>query len=268
MANNHVIGDISVFSAGGVSLLGIVEDVAFDITEDQKDVSLTNRFRSSAQGLKLDATIKATIMSTLSAPDRVSHLNLTALSLGDSLLGVVTRLKFSSNMEKLTKAGVGSWWKEHQIVGGDFMAEVEIEGTTDTFAPYIADAVSLTGADRNATLDFTLNAIAYTLPMRMETIGFGTNRRGFQVLKIALKGRDPDTGTYPTAPVGTTSIVEKAINDPATVLAYSFTSKAADGFTLAGNMVWDSMEFEVVDGEIVNIQYNWSNTGTPTAGAT
>lgn len=268
MANNHVIGDISVFSAGGASLLGIVEDVSFDIKEDQKDVSLTNRFRSSAQGLKMDATIKATIMDTVGAPVRVSHLNLTALTLGDNILGVVSRLKFSASMEKLTKAGVGAVWKSHQVVGGDFMAEVEMEGTTDTFAPFIADAVSTTLADRNAILAFTLNAVAFEIPMRVESVGFGTNRRGFQVLKIALKGRDPDTGTYPTGPAGTTSLVQKAINDPATELVYAFTSKSADGFTLGGNMIWESMEFEVVDGEIVNLQYGWVNTGTPTAGAT
>jgi hypothetical protein len=266
---SHYTGDVSLYTLDGTSVLATYENVTLEVTEDQVDGSSIGRMGKTAQGVKLSGRIDTSLMSTFSTPDRVSHLDLSAMALGaTSYLASLRRLRLSGSYEQKMRAGVGALNVRPQNVKKDYAASAEFDAD-DTVASAIMIAMaSPTYANRNAVLGFTLNSIAYTFPMRMQKAGVRVQRDDLQLVTLDLAGRSPDSGAYPTAPVGTTSLLEKAINVPETAIAFAFTSKAAGGVAMSGSCIFSSFDIEINDGELVRSQYSFNTTGAWTVAAT
>jgi hypothetical protein len=259
------IGDISVLSAASIDLLGIFENVTLALTAAKTDVSLTNRITKSNQTTKKSGRISTRVMTTISDSLRVSHLNLTAMTLdGTNVLAYVRSMTFNGVFEHQMASGIGEMFEKPEVVQKGYTATVEIEADTDTIAAFATNAASTTGADSDMVLTFTINAIAYSFKMTMDEFEYGTERNGMQMATITLSSRDGDTGASPTAPTTSTVLLDKALNDPRTLVAYSFTGKSADSFNAAGNMCWDSFGFTVTDGEVTYIDYAWRTNGAMT----
>jgi hypothetical protein len=269
MALVHQIADLSVFSAGGTSLLGDIESVEYTVDETQVDGSKTSRLGKNMNGVKLEGKIRTSLLSTISGTQRVSHLNLTAATLNSvNYLGLIRNFKFSATYEHQRRAGVGSWFMRNQVTAKHFTASFDLDCEDSIASVLMIAAHSSTYGNREMVLSFTLNSVVITLPTRLKTVAFKTERDGLQVLSITVEGSDPGTGNYPTAPTTSATLLTKALNDPTTEIAFDLTSKAASGFDVTGTMTWDTMDFEVADDGLVKTNYSWMSYGTVTASAT
>ena len=269
MALVHDVGDISVYTVGGIALLGLFEDVTYSVEETQVDGSAMARLAKCAQGTKLAGSFDCKLMSTKSSPVRVSHLDLSAMSLGGtSYLAVLRSLSFKGSFEAKDKAGIGSLFKNSQNVKKDYSADVELDCADGTASALMTLMHSVTATDRNVALALTLNAVGITVPMRLQKLAHSGSRNELQVLKGSLMGRDPGTGAYPTAPTGTTTLLEKAFNDFRTELAFTYTSKTTNGFSVTGNCIFSSFGFEIQDEALEYESYSFASVGTVTNSAT
>lgn len=265
----HDMGTVSVFSVGGNSMLAVYEDVSYDIEETQVEGSIIARPGETPQGVKLGAKIATNLMSTISAPDRVSHLNLSVATIGGvSYLGLIKSLKFSGSYTQKMRAGVGAWFKRPQNVKKAYSISVVLDCDDAIASAFMIPMHSTTSADRNMILSITLNGIAITLPCRLQKATSGAKRDELQEISLELVGRSPDTGNFPTAPTGTSTLLEKAFNDWKTALAFEYDSAVAAGFTVSGSMIFSSFSFEIADEQLVSTSYAWDSYGTVTAAAT
>ena len=114
----------------------------------------------------------------------------------------------------------------------------------------------------------TQNSDVITVPSRFKTVSVKGQRDDLQVLSISAEGRDPGSSLYPTSPTTTSNLLRLSLNDPFTPVAGTFTSKSVNGFSATGNWLFDSMNFEVADDQMVKTNYTWVSTGTITASAT
>lgn len=266
MALRDQIGDISIFSVNSVNLLADINNVTFTIDENQADGSAVARAGMTMVGTKLSGTIATEILSTTSSPDRVTHLNLTVFTIGGvDYLGEVRSIDFQGTFTQVQQAGAGEWFTKPQNVKKDYSATVEIDVTSTYAEDFMTLMASTTGTDRNVVLSLTVNAVAYTLPMRLKTVALGAQRDDLQRLTLTLTGHDPGSSNYPTAPTGTVGLLAQAFNAPFAEMAFEFESKAANGVNLAGNCVFQSFGFRIEDDALVTTNYTFSTYGAVTS---
>jgi hypothetical protein len=269
MALVHDVGDISVYTVGGVALVGLFEEVTYSVDETQVDGSAMARLGKCAQGTKLKGHFDCKLMSTKSSPTRVSHLDLSVFTLGGTdYLAVVRSISLKGTYEAKAKAGLGSLFMRPQNVKKDYSADVELDCADGTASALMTLMHSATASDRNVALSFTLNGIANTIPMRIQKIAHKGSRNDLQVLSVSLMGRDPGSSAYPTAPTGTTTLLEKFYNDFRTELAFTYTSKTASGFSVTGNCIPASFEISIQDEALEYENYAFDSVGTVTNAAT
>lgn len=265
----HDIGDISVYTLGGIDLLGVFESVTYSVEETQQEGSIMSRDGETPQGTKLAGRLDTGLMSTISAPDRVSHLDLSGFTVGGTdYLAVLRSLKFSGSFQQRLRAGVGAWWKRPQNSKKAYKASVSLDCDDSVLSALMIAMSSTTYADRNKTLSFVLNGVTITLPTRMSRVEHTGQRDDLQMVTVDLVGRSPDSGSYPAAPTGTSTLLEKAFNAFQTELAFTFTSKAASGHSVTGNCIFNSFEFSVEDEQLVLNRYVFDTFGAPTSSAT
>lgn len=270
MAARQLTGDMSLFSLGGSSYLGLFRNVklagTFDTVESRPAVNLASR----AQVVKKGGVLSTELMSVVSGSAKVSHLDLSVFTLdGSSWLGAISG-KFSGSFEHKEADGPGTIWKYPLVVSKDY----EFSGTikvpaTGGIQAMMVDAWSATAADNEWVVTFTVNGVAITLPMVLTSAEVVFEEAGIQTVAITMKGQGPDnTATaYPTAPTGTTSILEKAFNAPKTAIAWALTSHATEGLAYSGNAVIQSFEIGIEDGALINIAYAYATQGAVTATA-
>ena len=264
--STHITGDLSVWSVGGGSLLATVASVSAEFTEKQVDGSSIARLGKSNQGTKISGAISTSVMSTIAAPDRVSHLDLTSASLnGNPYLGDLASLTFKGTMENKMRAGVGAMFERPVVTKKDYSASVELDATLATTSQIAVAMLSANYSARDVALALVLNGVAVSLPMRMSKLVHKFERDDLQRLALDLTGKDPGTGAYPTAPTASGSLLERALNDPTSPLAFTLTSHATEGVRYEGSMVFTDFSFAVKDGELVTTDYSWMTTGTVTA---
>jgi hypothetical protein len=89
-----------------------------------------------------------------------------------------------------------------------------------------------------------------------------------QRYKITLNSRWATGANNPTAPTGTTSLLEKAFNAPGTALAIVATSRATNGISYSGNFVIESARVAINQADAIMTQYRFRSSGAVTATAT
>lgn len=266
MALRDQVGDISIFSVNSVNLLADFQNVTMVLDENQAEGSAVSRAGMTPIGTKLSGTITTEILSMKTLPDRVTHLDLSAITIGGvSYLGDVRSIDFSGAFTQVQQAGAGEWWAKPQNVKKGYTATVELDVRSTHAAVFFALAASTTAGDRNVVFSFTLNSVPYTLPMRVKTCTLGAQRDDLQRITLVLEGRDPGSGNYPTAPTGTVGLLAQAFNAPFAEMAFEFESKSVNGTNLVGNCVFQSFGFRIEDDALVSLNYVFSTYGAVTA---
>jgi hypothetical protein len=273
MALKQQAADIGTLSIASISLLADFEGVTYTVKETQVDGSSMVATGKSYTGTKLGGTLDIPVLSTQSTPDRVTHLNLTVLTVGGtSYLADVLSLKLTLTPNQVKQPSSGSWWQTVQNT------KMDISGSVDISLPagsnYAHDLLTLahsaTGSSRNLVLSFTLNAVTITVPLRLESAQLKAERDGLQMMTLNLSCHAPLSGTFPTAPTGTSSLLEKAFNSWAAEFAFAFNTSAtaARGAAISGNCIFGPTTIEVTDEGLAKTTYQFHTTGTVTEVAT
>ena len=263
-------GQLSVFSIGGGSQLEFIETGQVEFNEDHREGAPASRFGGNTQGTKKSCRLTASLFSDSSTDIRVSHLGLSAATLGAvNLLTLgVSSLTFVNQMKHRMKPGAGELWAYPIVTDGFLTGQVEVGILSASVPQLLLDMFSSTYGDLNKTLDFTIGGVQIQVPLRAGSMNIGIEKDGLQMFSISLDDRSARAGVT-VLPSGTTTLLEKSINQPKTALAFSFTGKAATSFNIAGNMVWDRYELQIRDNELVPSSLSflsqgaWTSTSVP-----
>lgn len=254
--------DISALSIGGSSFLTDLPNATATIEGDVvRNDSITDT-EESEQLQKLSCRLSLPLMSTTSNPDRVSDLNVTVATLGgENLLTYgLQELTLDVSYARQEKPNAGSWFKYPQNVKrritGSVLFSVPDAGT----ATMLSKLASTTHSDKVMTIACTVNSVAISMPVLLQSVEWQGERDGLQMLRCSLGARK---GT--ANPTGTTSLLEKALNAYRTALAIVLTTKASGGQTISGDFIFDSLSFQVRDGELVMAEYAFLSQGAFTS---
>jgi hypothetical protein len=255
----------------GVAIVGPGTNYTFELTNEKQDAGLTSRLGKHSQPTKCNGKLMVDLSSISSGSTRVSHVNVTAFTIGGtSYLDVLKDLTLSCTYDKVMQAGVGEKYGKPQVVAKDFQIAVNLDvdtGDAKTFFDMIAGA-DFSNVDQ--AVSFTLNSVVVTIPMNLNEGTLTAQRYSLQSLALAFDGADPGAGNYPTAPTGTTTILEKALNAATTEMAFSFQNALAantGGIAASGTCVFDSVSIKIADGQLVEEQYGFATYGAVTIAA-
>jgi hypothetical protein len=256
---------ISAWSIGG-SVIADLEGGTIEVTGDDVRNDSVTQGMESRQLQKRQVAVDSGLMTTLTNPDRVSDLNVTALTLGGNNLLTygVQDLSLNIGYTRAEVPQLGSRWRVPQnvkiTISGEVTWAIPDAGTFD----FLADMFSATHSDVVKVLSVTINGVSVTLPTLLTGLRWSGERDGLQLVTASLSPRAPAGGAYPTAPTGTTSLLEKALNDFRTPLTCSFVTKAVGGRNIAGDFIFDTVSLEVRDAELVMTRYRMISTGAVT----
>lgn len=267
-------GDLTIWSIAGGSQLDYAPDVEFVVDADTDDGSSMTSGGERQEVTKKGGRFRTGLFSSVSA-SRVSNLDLSAFSI-DSVdyIDHVRSGRFSFSVPNQETSSVGSLWKAPQPLPNRRAVSISVELQVPA-ASATANALRIMGAivaatdreDHIAATTITINSVSFTAPMTVKSVTFRTQRGDMLMVSVELVSRAPISGTFISSPSGTTSLIEKAINQSDTAIAYSFQPHDAAGFGagFTGNMVVESFDFSIDDGRIVTTQFNYLTTGAITA---
>lgn len=258
---------MTVFSAGGTSLLDSCDGVTIKVSPASAEGKPVSRLGKSPQLVKKSFEISTAAMSNVTGINRVTNLNLSALTVGGTdYLAHVDGISLTGSFEHKEGSARGDLWSKSEVVAKDYTGTLNLLIPTAGLVALQTLAVSSTVADSYSTLSFTINGVATTLPIMFGSYTHMATVDDLQKIQIEWSGRDPLTGAYPTAPTGTSSLLTKAFNDSRTELAFAFTPAAVNATQGAwsGNMTWSSFSYSVTSDDVVKTEYSWKGFGAPT----
>ncbi len=279
MANVQGFGDLQAFSIGGNSLLTVIKNVQYKWTLDKADTSTISRTGRRRQTVNKGGTITTGAMSTLASDSGMvaSSLSISAFTLdGVSYLAYLRGGSVRGSFETRMVQGAADAPKWPQNFGKDYewsidllipaAADVQTANAAINLGPRLHDTDVLDQDLTRVVLSITIDGVATTMECEIDEFDHIINEKQEQEIKLRLTGNDPGTGNYPTAPTGSTSLLEKAFNASDTALAFVLTtSTAADGETYSGNAIITDFGFSFNGGEIIIIDYTFSTRGAVTA---
>jgi hypothetical protein len=122
--------------------------------------------------------------------------------------------------------------------------------------------------DADLAFTFTLNGVQVTFPVIITSVAHNASVGQVQTINVSFQGQDPLTGNNPSAPTGTTTILEKVLNAPQTAIPIAFTSKASGGVAYTGNALIQSYSVNISNSAVVEESMTWAGVGAPTDAAT
>lgn len=258
----QVLNDLGTLTIGGTDFLAIIEDVQWRSEGEFDTFQTPTRFREARNGMKKNAQFTVPLKPIKSGQVRVSHFDLTVATLaGGNLIPEMNSMNLRIQNNVATAPSIGEVFRQYQVDPGgsitmDFDCDIAEEDSVvlSLMALLESDAI----ADLIAIASFTLNGIAVTLPGHI--MNASHNVGGRQKASLSFAGSDP-SGTYPTAPVGTSTILERALNAPRTPLAFTYVSKTVGGLSREGFCLIESAEARIEDARIVNESYGFRVTG-------
>lgn len=259
-------GDVSVYTLGGIDLLGAVNDISYKISADKDEGGAIAYVGESPQLTGTGIEIATTSLSNVLGSGRVSDLDLTAFTIGGTTFRTkLKQLSLKGSYTHQETSARGDKFHAPQVTNKAYSGSVELF-VLDSAAPdLVGTLLGSTSTTNNSTISATINSVAITLPILITQHDLNVQYGGLQMLSMSFDGRALlDGNPYPTAPTGTTTLLEKALNDPLTALAYDIKTRATNGVRLQGNMVWNSFDLSVNERQIIKTQYSWLGTGAVT----
>lgn len=271
-------GDLSVFTwgSGPTSLVALVQDVSFELPADVVEGRGITYKGENPQAVKQGGTIRTTLMSSVDSCTRVANVDVTAFTLDAVNYAAFLRggsLNLSFNHDQ--GGGVGDYWKYPCVVWpvsytGEVTLNLPDSGTANALQDTMGDLFNATAAtaiaNRQATMSITINGVTITLVCLITNARWSAEGGKLQTVTFSLQGKQCTSATdHPTAPTGTTSLLEKAMNAPKTPLAFVLTPKATNSTSLAGEMVFSSYGFDFNDAQLIAERYEFLTHGAVTA---
>lgn len=271
MATRFSGQNFGLFTTGGIALASSGTQFSFELANEKQDAGLVARLGKNSQAVKAAGKLSVSLNSVVSGSDRVSHSNVTAFTIGGvSYLNVLKSYSLSGSYEHRMQAGVGEKYVKPQVVAKDYQIAValDIESTDSYTLMAMMGGSDFTNVDQPVSI--TINSVAITIASILNQGTVKAQRYELQELALNFDAGDPGSGSFPAAPMGTTTILEKALNAPTTELAFAFqNAQSGDttGMNASGNAVFESFSIEVQDGQLVNETYNFATYGSVTIAA-
>jgi hypothetical protein len=271
MATRYSGTDIGIFTVGGVALVSPGTNFTFALTNEKADAGLIARLGKNSQGVKTGGKLSVDLASIVSGSQRVAQINVSAFTIGGtSYLSLLKSFSLTGSFDHVMQSGIGEKYSKPQVVAKDYQIGIELDLSTGT-AKTLLDFLGGTDFSGNPkAISITVNSVVITIPMNLNEGTLGSQRYALQSLNLSLDGADPGTGNYPTAPTGTSTILEKALNAVTTEMAFTFQNALAadtNGVKATGNCVFDSFSFRVQDNALVEETYSFVTYGTVTLAA-
>jgi len=259
--------DLAVFDVANESLLATVQGARYQVVTTTEDGRPLTRSARTAQPVKREARVAALVTSLGTAPFRVSHLDVSQLQVGGAPLRAhLRRGTVRGEFDHAEGSGVGDAWRWPVLVERDFSAQLELAVPVTSVPLAAASHGALTNALVNLVME--INGVTVSLPMALTQWEHRWTMGDIQVVRAELSGVGPDTGTYPTSPTGSASLLARAMSQPEAPVAMEITSRASGGQTYAGNFMWEHFAFRVREGKLVQTEYGWRSQGPISAEAT
>lgn len=258
----QTLTDVGNLSLGGSAFVELIQDVNWQSTNEFDEYQSASRFRKAAELVKKHATMKVPLRRIKSGQRRVTHLDFTVATLaGLSFKEEMTNLSLKVSNPVNPAPCVGQLFQLYSVdPGGSITADIsmEIADSNSVAIQLMLLAESDAVTDSEAVLTFTLNGSPVTLPGWIA--GNSHSVAGRQKVSIPFQGNDPGT-TYPTAPTGTSSLLERALNAPRTPIPFQFTSKLVGGADRTGYLLISGAEISIEDSKIVAESYDFVVNG-------
>jgi hypothetical protein len=271
MATRYSGQDIGIFTAGGIALVAAGTNFTFSMTNEKQDAGLIARLGKNSQGVKTNCKLSVDLASVVSGSQRVSHVNVTAFTIGGvSYLNVLKSFTLSGSFEHVMQAGVGEKYGKPQVTAKDYQISVDIDVESDDAKTLFDFLGGSDFSNNDQTVSITVNSVVLTFAMNLNEATLTGQRYALQQISMSFDGGDPGAGVYPAAPTGTSTILEKALNAPTTEVSFTFQNALASdthGIKASGTAVFDSFSFKVVDGQLVEENYSFVTYSTVTLAA-
>lgn len=272
--SRQIAGDLSVLTVGGIALVDYIQNATYTLDVDKVEGRSIAYPGRSARAVKKGASIRASVMSSNgdTCNNRITNLDVSGLTIdGTAYESMLRGGTFTGEFTVAQAAPVGSFWRFPYIVAKDYSATVDLmlplSATANADRLIGADIHSSSAEDLCMTFILTIDGVAYELPMLITKIEEKLTDDDINIYTVDLVGKSPasDSG-YPTTPSGTTTLLEKAFNDPFTALAFTFTPYAAagKGTSKTGNLIFNGFSFNFDDQKIIAIDYTFLSQGAVT----
>lgn len=266
--------DLSVFNVDieddgtFVDYLGLIQNVTLSGDVDTVDTAPITRAYDRQQGVKKSWSVSAPVMSVKTGSTKVTNLDLSAISLfGTSYASNLKEGSFTIAWNLADATGAADLWRYNQPTGTKTLTFegrilVPATGGQDIQTKMFANNVT----DIEGTVTFTINGVTVTAAMVLKRFNQVFSRGDLQEFDVTFEASSPDSGTYPAAPTGTTTLLERALN---TVGRHrlQLTSHASEGIAYAGNAVLRQARIVIPQAGLLNVEYEWAGQGALTATA-
>jgi hypothetical protein len=270
MATESYAGALNILSIGGNSQLEFIENANYTFTEEGAEGAPASRFGGNDQGTKMSGKIEFSLFSDQATDVRVSHLDLSAATWGSVNLlspNILSNMQVRIQMVHKMNPGTGQLWAYPIVADGKFEGSLKLGMDRAAVPQILIDMFSATYGDKNRVLAFTLNSVGVSVPFRQKSAAIPVEKDGLMEYTLDLADRSARAGVT-VLPSGTTSLLEKAINQPKTALAFVFRPASHPSINISGNMVWETFELNIEDGKLVPSKLTFATQGTVTGAAT
>lgn len=262
------VGDLNTWSLAGGSVIGTTKNVNVALENDVDEGRGIAYVGKSPNTVKQSYKITTGQMSAISSATRVANLDISAFTVdGTDYLTHLRGGNISISYEQDEAGGVANLWKSplNTVLGISGSITLNLPNSTTANAlRTILKAINDSATARNVPVSITINAIAVTLDMHIMSYEWNGDPGKLQTVTFQVEGKDDGSGIV-TAPAGTTTLLEKALNAFKTPIAFAFTPKAANSLALSGECIFTGASFTFNDAQIITTEYSLESHGTVTA---
>lgn len=267
----QIPGSVSVFNVDleddgtYADYLGLIQEVTLGVDVETVDAEPINREYTQGQPVGKSCTLSAPLMSVKSGSVKVSQLDVSAFTLLGNTFSTVLQ-SGSLNLDIRTKDAKAraDLFSYHQPVGKktlNFDMTMGILGASATaYQALMTSMFSTTPGDVTGDFSLTINSIAMTFDATITKLELVNRSGDFQVIRVSGTSYGPDSGAYPDAPTGTTTILERALNT-ITRHRLQFTPHGSEAGAIAGNGVLSGFGLNVPESGLVYVNYEWKSQG-------
>jgi hypothetical protein len=268
MPARAISGNLALASIGGTDRLAYVRDATISVERQSIESSVITTTYEAAQAGKGSLSLRANLMSVVSGSTKVNHLDVTAFAIGGtSYIADVESGSCRVEWQLEEGGGVSDGW-EYPVcvkkrISGDVVLRVPATSAS-TLPALFNGAVS----GLNVAFSVTINGVATTFNAFLRSLEHQIPVAGVQKYSCQFEGQSTDAGVAVSAPAGTTTILEKALNTTS-ALAFDFdTNSSTNGTSYSGNAVFESYAFSWSENEMVLSEISMRSQGTVTIAAT
>ncbi|MDI9639705.1 hypothetical protein QPK87_04810 [Kamptonema cortianum] len=260
--------DVSVFDIDSASFLADLRGVTLESTADVVDATPLSLAGKKVEPVRRKVQLEARMTSEKPGGAKVTHLDLSSLSIGGTnYVPVLREGVFAGRNRWKSAAGVSDEWEYPVVVQKDYAAEVVI-ALEPGMSQQAAQAAfgSVTGSKIGFGL--TLNGVAVVLPMVLVKWEHVMSVGDVQTWRLRLKGSAPIGAVYPSSPLGTGTLLSRAMNDPGGLFGIQVISRGTGGQLYDGQFLCEEFEFGFSDRSVVETRFKFVSQGAVTRVAT